>query len=193
MPPGTSSPPPSSPGTRPATLTSAQRAALTGIRADGSAHTRTVPGLGTYRVTALDASGIRVLTGLPMDDVRATLGRLVEIEAIVGGAGLALAGGVCAVVIRRQLRPLDRVAATAVEVSGYRSATDGSPRCPGARTDTDPGSEAGQVGAALNRMIDHVEASLAERRRGEERMRRFVADASHELRTRSPPSPATRS
>lgn len=49
--------------------------------------------------------------------------------------------------------------------------------------DTDPGSEAGQVGAALNRMIDHVEASLAQRQRSEERMRRFLADASHELRT----------
>ncbi|MGW2742999.1 HAMP domain-containing sensor histidine kinase [Streptomyces sp. NPDC001450] len=168
----------------PRTLTPAQRAALAGIRADGSAHTRTVPGLGTYRVTTLDASGIRVLTGLPMDDVRATLGRLVEIEAIVGAAWLALAGGICAVVIRRQLRPLDRVAATAVEVSrvplGHGHVT-ALPRVP--ERDTDPGSEAGQVGAALNRMIDHVEASLAERRRGEERMRRFVADASHELRT----------
>ncbi|MFE1884726.1 sensor histidine kinase [Streptomyces diastatochromogenes] len=168
----------------PRTLTTVQRAALTGIRADGSAHTRTVPGLGTYRVTALDASGIRVLTGLPMDDVRATLGRLVEIEVIVGAAGLALAGGVCAVVIRRQLRPLDRVAATAVEVSrvplGHGRVT-ALPRVP--EPDSDPGSEAGQVGAALNRMIDHVEASFAERRRGEERMRRFVADASHELRT----------
>lgn len=46
------------------------------------------------------------------------------------------------------------------------------------------------MGAALNRMIDHVETSLAERQRGEEemrrseeRMRRFLADASHELRT----------
>ncbi|MGW7408060.1 HAMP domain-containing sensor histidine kinase [Streptomyces sp. NPDC054833] len=168
----------------PRTLGSAQRAALAGIRPDGSLHTRTVPGLGTYRVTALDASGIRVLTGLPMDDVRATLGTLVEIEAVVGAAGLALAGGVCAVVIRRQLRPLGRVAATAVEVSRVpfgHGRVSALPRVP--ERDTDPGSEAGQVGAALNRMIDHVEASLAERRRGEERMRRFVADASHELRT----------
>ncbi|OLZ63363.1 hypothetical protein AV521_39050 [Streptomyces sp. IMTB 2501] len=32
-------------------------------------------------------------------------------------------------------------------------------------------------------MIDQVEASSAERRRSEERMRRFIADAGHELRT----------
>ncbi|MGW3145464.1 sensor histidine kinase [Streptomyces sp. NPDC001177] len=169
----------------PRTLGPAQRAVLNGIRPDGSLHTRTLPGLGTYRVTALDASGIRVLTGLPLDDVRATLGRLVEIEAVVGAAGLALAGGVCAIVIRRQLRPLARVAANAVEVSRVLPLGHGCvgalPRVPG--RDTDPGSEAGQVGAALNRMIDHVETSLAERRRGEERMRRFIADASHELRT----------
>lgn len=171
----------------PRTLTSAQRAALTGIGADGSTHTRKVPGLGTYRVTALDADGIRVLTGLPMDDVLDTLRGLVEVEAAVAGAGLAMAGCVCAVVIRRQLRPLDRVAATAVEVSraplgrGEATGTTGLTRVP--ERDTDPGTEAGQVGAALNRMIDHVEASLAERRRGEERMRRFLADASHELRT----------
>ncbi|WP_406176393.1 ATP-binding protein [Streptomyces sp. NBC_00996] len=38
-------------------------------------------------------------------------------------------------------------------------------------------------GAALNRMIDHVETSLAERQHTEERMRRFLADAGHELRT----------
>ncbi|MET8949155.1 ATP-binding protein [Streptomyces sp. NPDC004542] len=168
----------------PRDLTAAQRTALNGITADGSAHTRTVPGLGTYRVTALDADGIRVLTGLPMDDVLDTIGGLVELEAVVAGAGLAVAGCVCAVVIRRQLRPLGRIAATAVAVSRTplgRGEPTGLTRVPD--QDTDPGTEAGQVGAALNRMIDHVEASLAERRRGEERMRRFLADASHELRT----------
>ncbi|MFF4017363.1 ATP-binding protein [Streptomyces sp. NPDC001843] len=168
----------------PRPLDSAQRAALEDVPADGSTHTRTVPGLGTYRVTSLDADGIRVLTGLPMDDVRDTIDGLVEIEAVVAGAGLAVAGCVCAVVIRRQLRPLGRVAATAVAVSRAplgHGETTGLTRVP--ERDADPGSEAGQVGAALNRMIDHVEASLAERRRGEERMRRFLADASHELRT----------
>ncbi|MGI3201469.1 sensor histidine kinase [Streptomyces sp. GLT-R25] len=187
----------------PRNLNAAQRAALDGIEADGSLHTRNVPGLGTYRVTALADSGHAVLTGLPMDGVRHMIRDLVVVEAVVGGVGLAAAGCVCAVVIRRQLRPLGRVAAAAVEVS--RSALDRaeasgptpvSGRTPGSgltrvsERDTDPGSEAGQVGAALNRMIDHVESSLAERQRGEEeirrseeRTRRLLADASHELRT----------
>ncbi|MEU2621687.1 ATP-binding protein [Streptomyces sp. NPDC007157] len=175
----------------PRSLTAAQTDALKGIAPNGSPDTRTVPGLGTYRVAALDAGGIRVVTGLPMDDVLDMIGDLVEVEAAVAAVGLTVAGCVCAVVIRRQLRPLGRVAATAVEVShaplGHGQVT-GLTRVP--ERDTDPGSEAGQVGAALNRMIDHVETSLAQRqhseeqvRRSEERMRRFLADASHELRT----------
>lgn len=175
----------------PQNLTETQIAALKGIATDGGLHTRTVPGLGTYRFTALGNNGVRVLTGLPMDDVQDMIGGLVVVEAVVAAAGLTVAGCVCAVVIRRQLRPLGRVAATAVEVSHAplcRGEVTGLTRVP--ERDTDPGSEAGQVGAALNRMIEHVESSLAERqrseermRRSEERMRRFLADASHELRT----------
>lgn len=175
----------------PQNLTTAQREALAGITADGAMHTRTVPGFGTYRLTALNHNGVKVLTGLPMDDVQDMISGLVVAEAVVALAGLTVAGCLCAVVIRRQLRPLGRVAATAVEVSrsqlGHGEVT-ALTRVP--ERDTDPGSEAGQVGAALNRMIDHVESSLAERqrseeqmRRSEERMRRFLADASHELRT----------
>ncbi|MGW2821030.1 HAMP domain-containing sensor histidine kinase [Streptomyces sp. NPDC001443] len=175
----------------PRNLTDAQSAALAHLAADGSPHTRDVPGLGTYRVTALEADGVRVLAGLPMDDVQDLISRLVKAEGGVAVAGLTAAGCVCAVVIRRQLRPLGRVAATAVAVSHAplgRGEGTALTRVP--ERDTDPGSEAGQVGAALNRMIDQVESSLAERRRSEERMRhseermrRFLADASHELRT----------
>lgn len=86
-------------------LNPAQRAALSGIEADGSLHTRTVPGLGTYRVTALDGGGEQaVMTGLPMDDVQDMIRGLVVVEAVVAAAGLTVAGCVCAVVIRRQLR-----------------------------------------------------------------------------------------
>ncbi|WP_369392567.1 sensor histidine kinase [Streptomyces sp. CG1] len=168
----------------PRALTAAQRSALTGVPDDGAAHTRTVPGLGTYRVTALDASGIRVLAGLPMDDLRHTLDGLARIEAAAGAVALALAGGGCALAVRRHLRPFGRVAATAAQIARAPLGPDRPTvlaRVPA--PDADPGTEAGQVGAALNRMIDQVEASFAERRRSEERMRRFIADAGHELRT----------
>ena len=49
--------------------------------------------------------------------------------------------------------------------------------------DTDPRTEVGQVGAALNRMLGHVADALRVRQASETRVRQFVADASHELRT----------
>ncbi|MFI1029046.1 sensor histidine kinase [Streptomyces sp. NPDC020951] len=165
-------------------LTAAQLAALKGITADGSLHTRTVPGFGTYRVTALGGDGVPVLAGLPMADVQQAIDRLVVVETVIAAVGLAAAACTSALVIRRQLRPLGRVAATAAEVA--RVPLDRGEVAPLTRVaprDTDPGTEAGQVGVVLNRLIDHVESSLAERRRTEERMRRFLADASHELRT----------
>ncbi|MEU6348993.1 ATP-binding protein [Streptomyces sp. NPDC047072] len=168
----------------PRKLGAAQLAALAGITADGRLHTRTHPGLGTYRFTAARGDGPAVLAGLPTAQVDDTLGDLVTTEAVIASVGLAVAGAVGAVVIRRQLRPLGRVAATAAEVARApldRGEVGGLTRVPAA--DTDPATEAGQVGVALNRLIDRVESSLAQRQRSEERMRRFLADASHELRT----------
>jgi two-component system OmpR family sensor kinase len=49
--------------------------------------------------------------------------------------------------------------------------------------DTDPRTEVGQVGSALNRMLGHVGSALRVRQASETRMRQFLADASHELRT----------
>ncbi len=48
---------------------------------------------------------------------------------------------------------------------------------------TDQHSEVGQVGAALNRLLGHVEHAFDARHRSEQQVRQFVADASHELRT----------
>ncbi|MEU4895736.1 ATP-binding protein [Streptomyces sp. NPDC044780] len=165
-------------------LTAAQRAALHGITSDGTLHTRTIPGLGTYRITAARGGGPPVLAGLPTDAVQDTLSDVVATEAVIASVGLAAAGAACAVVIRRQLRPLGRVADTAAEVARApldRGEVTGLTRVPAG--DTDIRTEAGQVGAALNHLIDRVESSLAERQRSEDRMRRFLADASHELRT----------
>ncbi|NEB00345.1 ATP-binding protein [Streptomyces sp. SID13726] len=170
-------------GTR-ESLTAAQRAALAGIAADGTLHTRTLPGLGTYRVTAVSGDDAGVLAALPTAAVQDTVHHLIVTETAIAAGGLAVVGCVCAVVIRRQLRPLGRVAATAAEVAGApldRGEVTGLTRVPA--RDTDPGTEAGQVGAALNYLIDRVESALAQRQRSEERMRRFLADASHELRT----------
>ena len=88
-----------------------------------------------------------------------------------------------AVLVRRELEPLERVAATAAAgqpPSRWTAARWSSPN--GCRT-RDPATEVGQVGAALNHMLDHVGAALEARQDSETQLRQFVADASHELRT----------
>jgi two-component system OmpR family sensor kinase len=49
--------------------------------------------------------------------------------------------------------------------------------------DSDPNTEVGKVGLALNRMLGHIGNALTARHATETRVRQFVADASHELRT----------
>jgi two-component system, OmpR family, sensor kinase len=140
--------------------------------------------LGDYRVmVTTTADGIRV-SGLPLQDTNATL---LEVAGVTGGAVLVavlIAGWAGAVIIRRTLKPLSRVAATATRVSElelHRGEVDLAQRVP--EPDTDPRTEVGQVGAALNRMLDHVGNALDARHASEMQVRQFVADASHELRT----------
>ena len=48
---------------------------------------------------------------------------------------------------------------------------------------SDERTEVGQLGLALNTMLDEIEAAFRERDATEQRLRQFLADASHELRT----------
>ncbi|MFE2290968.1 sensor histidine kinase [Streptomyces sp. NPDC059452] len=77
--------------------------------------------------------------------------------------------------VRRGLRPLEEMAATASAIGGG----DLTRRVPAAG----PRTEVGRLGAALNAMLGQIESAFTERTRSEDRLRRFVADASHELRT----------
>jgi two-component system OmpR family sensor kinase len=166
-------------------LTGAQADALTGVVVDGSPQTVHLGHLGDYRVVATaTGDGDAIVTGLPLDSTHTALLRLVAVEVAAGLLGLLVAGAVAYSVIGRTLRPLHRVAATAGRVaelplsSGEVRLTD---RVPPA--DTDRHTEVGRVGGALNRLLDHVEVSMAARQASETRLRQFVADASHELRT----------
>ena len=88
------------------------------------------------------------------------------------------------ILIRRSLAPLDRVAATARRVSGLKLDSGQvalAERVPA--PDADGRTEVGQVGLAINTMLDNVESALHARQESETQVRQFVADASHELRT----------
>src|SRR6185312_15003025 len=74
------------------------------------------------------------------------------------------------------------VASTAAEVSGLPLSA-GTVSFPDRVVVSAPQTEAGQVADAFNHMLNHVESALHQRQASEDRLRRFVADASHELRT----------
>ncbi len=167
-------------------ITSQQVTALLGQPTDGRSHSVDLGGsLGEYRVVStMSPNGEKTVIGLPLKDVNETLWRLGFILGGVALAGILVAGAVGAATIRRTMKPLDRLAATATRVSELpldRGEVALSERVPEA--DTDPGTEVGKVGSALNRMLQHVANALSARHASENRVRQFVADASHELRT----------
>lgn len=145
--------------------------------------------VGEYRVESVardGRSGSRVLvTGLPTASVDDTVAELVT--TMTAGSLLALVTTAVAgtVVVRRALRPLEQVSAAASRVarlplaSGEVSLADQHVPAELAR----PGTEVGEVGHALNSLLENVDSALAARQHSETRLREFVADASHELRT----------
>ena len=130
------------------------------------------------------SDGRHVVVGLPTDDVDDAVASLIGCEALLIALGALLAAGGGLLLVRRQLRPLTEVAATAHAVAALPLAEgdiDLTARVP--EHLTDERTEVGQVGAALNTLLAHVETSLEARHRSEQQVRQFVADASHELRT----------
>ncbi|MEU1187969.1 HAMP domain-containing sensor histidine kinase [Streptomyces sp. NPDC005859] len=165
-------------------LTEAQIQVLNSVSQDGKMHSVEIPGLGDYRVkyASNDTSGYYV--AIPTAEVDNTINTLILVEISLTVAGLIAATLAGTVMVNVATRPLRRVAATATRVSElplHTGEVNLSERV--AEAETDPHTEVGQVGAALNRMLNHVHGALHARQESEMRVRQFVADASHELRT----------
>jgi len=148
--------------------------------------TRNLDGLGRYRLAAVPGGspGSTLVVGLSTANVTRTLIRVALIFAVVTALALILAVAAGVLIIRGALAPLNRVVATAVDVSELpldRGEVGLPVRVPD--SDLDPSSEVGRLGMSVNRMLDHIAAALSSRQASESRVRRFVADASHELRT----------
>lgn len=139
----------------------------TGSRTDG-------PRYRALAYTDLRARAVIVLA-LPIDSIDEAVARLVVVQLLGASAILGALGLVAWWVIHLGVRPLHRM----TEVAASIAAGDLSQRVP----ETDRETEAGQLGSALNRMLEQIEEAFAERERVEARLRQFVADASHELRT----------
>ncbi|MVA75314.1 HAMP domain-containing protein [Auraticoccus sp. F435] len=165
-------------------LSNAAGQVLLAVPADADPQSVVLPGLGRYRVVGypIGAEGLLVV-GLPLAPVDTVLTRLVALAGLL--TALALLGAALAVraVVARELRPLNRLADTAQRVSDLELGSGDvelAIRVPEA--DTDPRSEVGRVGLAFNHMLGNVAGALAARQASETKLRRFVADASHELR-----------
>lgn len=153
---------------------------------DGAQDGRTVdlPTLGEHRVAVTQLDSITVVTALPTAPVNDVVADVVAWATLFGVVGTVGAGLVATVVVRRQLRPLREVATTAhrvTETDLSRGEIGVTERVPDHLVTS--GSEVGQVAAALNALLGHVEGALDARHRSEQQVRQFVADASHELRT----------
>jgi two-component system, OmpR family, sensor kinase len=147
----------------------------------------TVPAAGapghSWRVVVRPAGdGGHVVVAYSLDAVNSTVTRLEAADAAACAVAVAILAAIGLPLIRVSLSPLARMEGAAEAIA----AGDLSRRIehPAPRT------EVGRLAAALNVMLGRIEAAYRARAAGEERardsedrMRRFVADASHELRT----------
>jgi two-component system OmpR family sensor kinase len=117
----------------------------------------------------------RLVLAIPLTDFNSTLNRLTLLELLVGLIVVGCVATLAYILVRREFRPLERMETTAAAIA----AGDLSRRV----EDDDPATEVGRLGAALNAMLVQIELAFDERRQSENRLRRFVADASHELKT----------
>jgi two-component system, OmpR family, sensor kinase len=136
-----------------------------------------------FRVRASqEPTGAQLILAVPLSDTYQTLHRLLLIELAVTGGAIILAGLIGAWLVHLGLRPLRDIERTAEAIADG----DLGHRVPGSNSHT----EVGRLAGALNVMLGRIQEAFTARdateaalRQSEVRLRRFVADASHELRT----------
>jgi two-component system OmpR family sensor kinase len=136
--------------------------------ADASAHWRLL-------AVPIGSSGGVAVIGASLVEVEQTGDRLLLIDVAVTVLVLGLLGALAAFVVRLGLRPLTDMERLATDISAGNLSSRVA--------DTDPHTEPGRLGLALNLMLSRIEAEVSARTASEHRLRQFVADASHELRT----------
>jgi len=116
-----------------------------------------------------------VIAAQSLGELDRTIGKLGFFFLLIGLLLLTTIAIASRIVIKIGLRPLEDVEVTAEQIA----AGDLSARMPDAHEKT----EVGRLVTSLNSMLSRIESSFAARTESEDRLRRFVADASHELRT----------
>ncbi|GAA1741210.1 two-component system, OmpR family, sensor kinase [Dietzia kunjamensis subsp. schimae] len=154
-------------------------------------------GSAPWRALRFDGpEGETVTVATPLTENHAVVQRLVRLQVGIGAAILVALALAAYLTVRRSLRPLREVERTAAAIAGG----DLSRRVP----EGDPRTEVGTLAVAVNEMLARIQASMADAARAEDAardsaaaarqseaaavrseaaMRRFVADAGHDLRT----------
>ncbi len=164
--------------------TAAQQQILS-LRCDGHGHNVSLTNFGSFRIMCGQSESRTLVVGLSLAANNSTLIMLVALEGVIALVVIAGATFIGRKWIRREMLPLGEVAATARSI-GTKDLIATPTVEDFQRVDysiAQPGDEVGDVGYALNTMIDNVETALQARAESEQRLRQFVADASHELRT----------
>ena len=142
----------------------------------GSPFTLITPG-SDFRVVALPFSNGQgtIVAAKSLNELDKTIAKLQFLFFLISMVLLLIILAASRSVIRVGLRPLEDVEVTAEEIAqGNLSA-----RLP----DADPSTEVGRLVTSLNTMLSRIEESFDIQTKSENKLRRFVADASHELRT----------
>lgn len=116
-----------------------------------------------------------VVAAQSLGEMDKTIGKLGFFFLLIGLLLLTMIAIASRIVIKVGMRPLEDVEVTAEQIASG----DLSARMP----EANPKTEVGRLVTSLNSMLGHIENSFAARTESENRLRRFVADASHELRT----------
>jgi len=133
------------------------------------------------RASALQ-NGDVLIVAQPLGDTGSTLHHLLLVELAVTGAAVVIALLAGLWLVQIGLRPLRDMERTAESIAGGNL----TERVPGENDTTEVGRLARTLNVMLGRIETAFSARLASERRlraSEQRLRRFVADASHELRT----------
>jgi two-component system, OmpR family, sensor kinase len=119
--------------------------------------------------------GTKVSFSASRASVDHAVANLLFVELLVAAAALVLASLLVLQGTRTALRPLSAVIETATRIAHG----DLKLRLEPSRTDT----ELGRLARAFDEMVDALERAIEDARASEAATRRFLADASHELRT----------
>jgi two-component system OmpR family sensor kinase len=122
-----------------------------------------------------ELSEATVIVAVPTSGMDASMERLLRIELVAALVLLSALGAGAWLILRGGLKPLEDMAHSAATITGGDLSRRVEP--------ADDRTEVGQLGLALNTMLDGIELSFKEREATERRLRQFLSDASHELRT----------